>query len=92
MRTIVHRGEGPDTADAITTGSASSRRERIARLAVACAGPASIVVLVLFALRGFAFGGLLSNRHPDILAFWLPRYSFLGRSLAGGHLPLWNPY
>ncbi|MEA2520408.1 MAG: hypothetical protein QOI81_54 [Actinomycetota bacterium] len=56
------------------------------------AGPAVIVIFVLITLRGFAFHALLTNHHPDILAFWLPRYAFLGRSLAAGHIPLWNPY
>ena len=58
----------------------------------ACAGPALIVAGVLFALRGFVFADRLSDAHPDILTFWLPRLSFLGRSLAEGHVPLWNPY
>jgi hypothetical protein len=58
----------------------------------ALAGPATIVASVLFALRGFAFSPSLTNQHPDILAFWLPRLAFLGRSLAAGHVPLWNPY
>jgi hypothetical protein len=62
------------------------------RAAAACAGPALIVGLVLFALRGFAFHPLLTNDHPDLLSFWLPRLGFLGRSLAAGHVPLWNPY
>jgi hypothetical protein len=62
------------------------------RAAAACAGPALIVALVLFALRGFAFHPLLTNDHPDLLSFWLPRLGFLGRSLAAGHVPLWNPY
>ena len=47
---------------------------------------------MLFALRGFVFHPLLTNQHPDILAFWLPRLTFLGRSLASGHIPLWNPF
>ena len=46
---------------------------------------------MLFALRGFAFHPLLTNDHPDILAFWLPRFAFLGRELSAGHIPLWNP-
>lgn len=62
------------------------------RAAAAYAGPALIVALVLFALRGFAFHPLLTNDHPDLLSFWLPRLGFLGRSLAAGHVPLWNPY
>ncbi len=72
-----------------TTDPRSSGGRRILR---AVAGPALIAAAVLFALRGFAFGGGLTQAHPDILAFWLPRFSFLGRSLAAGHVPLWNPY
>ena len=51
-----------------------------------------IVIGVLFALRGFVFADRLSDAHPDILTFWLPRFSFLGRSIAAGHVPLWNPF
>jgi len=58
----------------------------------AVAGPALIVLWVLVALRGFAFVDLLSNQHPDILSFWLPRSCLLGRSLASGQVPLWNPF
>jgi len=59
---------------------------------VAAAGPALIVAAVLVVLRGFGFGGRLSSQHPDILAFWLPTYCFLGRSLVAGHVPAWNPF
>jgi hypothetical protein len=62
------------------------------RAALAVAGPAVIVTAVLFALRGFVFADRLSDAHPDILSFWLPRFSFLGRSIAAGHVPLWNPF
>ena len=55
-------------------------------------GPALIVLSVLFALRGFVVGGALTNQHPDLLTFWLPRWSFLGDSLAAGRIPIWNPY
>ena len=65
---------------------------RARRAAQAWAGPALIVAGVLFALRGFVFADRLSDGHPDILTFWLPRFSFLGRSIAAGHVPLWNPY
>lgn len=70
----------------------SVRNERLRRVGTACAGPAIIVAGGLFALRGFAFHPLLTNRHPDILAFWLPRFAFLGRELSAGHIPLWNPF
>jgi hypothetical protein len=62
------------------------------RAVPALAGPLLIVAAALFALRGFVFGGHLTDAHPDVLSFWLPRFSFLGRSLAAGHLPLWNPF
>lgn len=55
-------------------------------------GPALIAGSVLFALRGFAFGSGLTNQHPDLLTFWLPRWSFLGDSVASGQIPLWNPF
>jgi hypothetical protein len=62
------------------------------RALIVMAGPALIVACVAFALRGFIFQDRLTTAHPDILTFWLPRFSFLGRSLAAGHLPLWNPF
>lgn len=68
-----------------------ARSDRMRRVAAASAGPALIVIGVLFTLRGFAFHPLLTNHHPDILAFWLPRFGFLGDALASGHVPLWNP-
>ncbi|MEP6973676.1 MAG: YfhO family protein [Actinomycetota bacterium] len=70
----------------------SVRIERLRRAGTACAGPAIIAAGALFALRGFAFHPLLTNDHPDILAFWLPRFTFLGRELSAGHIPLWNPF
>jgi hypothetical protein len=62
------------------------------RAANALAGPALIVVLTLFALRAFVLDPVLTNQHPDILAFITPRLAFLGRSLRAGHVPLWNPF
>jgi len=62
------------------------------RAARVAAGPALIVASSLIAIRGFAFANLLSNQHPDVLSFWLPRSCLMGRSLAAGHVPLWNPF
>ena len=62
------------------------------RLVNAAAGPALIVVSVLIALRGIAFLPNLSDQHPDVLSFWLPRSCMLGRAIADGHVPLWNPF
>jgi len=74
-------------------GTGAEAEPSLARRVVpAIAGPALIVVWVLVALRGFAFGDLLTNQHPDILSFWLPRSCLLGRSLASGQVPLWNPF
>ena len=70
------------------TGGASSGR----RIIAACAGPALIVIGVVVALEGFVFHDRLTQAHPDILTFWLPRFAYLGRSIAAGHIPLWNPY
>jgi hypothetical protein len=55
-------------------------------------GPALIVAAVLFAMRGFAFASQLTNDHSDLLSFWLPRWSYLGREVAALSLPAWNPY
>src|SRR5919197_1845801 len=55
-------------------------------------GPLLIFVAVLFALRGFVIDGALTNQHPDLLTFWLPRWSFLGRTLTAGDLPIRNPF
>jgi hypothetical protein len=62
------------------------------RIVASVAGPAVILAVTVFALRGFVFHDRLSNEHPDLLAFWLPRWAFLGRSIAAGHVPVWNPY
>lgn len=69
--------------------STSSRTRTILR---AAAGPALIIGSVLLALRGIAFLPHLTDQHPDILSFWLPRSCMLGRALTQGHVPLWNPY
>ena len=56
------------------------------------AGPALIVAAVLFAARGYAFGGRLTAHHPDPLTFWLPVQCFLGKAIAAGNIPEWNPH
>jgi hypothetical protein len=61
-------------------------------VAVTLAGPGLIVLAVAVVLHGFVFQGRLSTQHPDVLAFWTPTYCFLGKSLAGGHIPGWNPF
>ena len=56
------------------------------------AGPLLIAAAVAVLLRGFLFQGRISTQHPDLLAFWLPNWSFLGRSLRAGNIPVWNSY
>jgi hypothetical protein len=65
---------------------------RVRTLAVAAAGPALIVATVLVVLHDFAFLGMAPSQQNDVLGFWLPNHCFLGRSLAGGDIPLWNPH
>lgn len=67
-------------------------RPRARALAAAAAGPALIVVSVLVVLHDLAFGGLAPSQQNDVLGFWLPNHCFLGRSLAAGDIPEWNPH
>jgi hypothetical protein len=55
------------------------------------AGPILIVSSVVAVLHDFAFGGLISRQQIDVLAYFLPTHCLLGRSLASGHIPAWNP-
>jgi hypothetical protein len=53
------------------------------------AGPALIVLGVVAILHEFILKRLLTT--ADVLTFWLPTYCHLGKSLAAGHIPSWNP-
>ena len=79
------RGPGPD-------GAPAGRGRGWGRLASALAGPALIVAAVLVVHHRFAFGGLVTNQHIDILSMWLPTHCFLGESLSAGQIPAWNPH
>ncbi|HET9248937.1 MAG TPA: YfhO family protein [Actinomycetota bacterium] len=85
MDTATRARRDPMRADAPPPSTA----RRVLRSA---AGPALIVGSVLIALRGIAFLPHLSDQHPDILSFWLPRSCMLGRAIAEGRVPLWNPF
>ena len=76
----------------VDAADASGLAPRTARRMAFWLGPVLITGSVLFALRGFLFDGGLTNQHPDLLTFWLPRWSFLGESVAAGRIPLWNPF
>jgi Bacterial membrane protein YfhO len=86
METAIRAAPPPAAAPPV------ERRSRIEALGAAVAGPALIVACVLISLRGFAFLPNLTNQHPDILSFWLPRSCLLGSALADGRVPLWNPF
>jgi len=80
-----------DRSGAAISVPPSEGRQWTGRLAP-FAGPLLIVLCVVVATRGYLFTPRLTNDHPDILAMWLPHLCFLGKSLAGGHIPLLNPY
>lgn len=67
-------------------------RGRFGEVLRAVAGPALIVAAVLVVLHDYAFVGEASLQTGDILRFFLPRHCFLGKSLAAGIMPAWNPY
>jgi hypothetical protein len=69
-----------------------NRGSDVQRAVVAIGGPLLILASVLFVLRDFAFGGMVSAQHVDPMAIWLPFHCFLGESIAAGHVPAWNPY
>jgi hypothetical protein len=69
-----------------------ARASRASRVARAVAGPVLIAGSVVVVLWEFAFRGLLSVQHPDLIQAWLPYHCFLGKSLAAGHVPAWNPF
>ena len=75
-----------DAADASRLASRGSRRTAV------WLGPALIVVSVLIALRGSSSAARSPTSIRTSLTFWLPRWSFLGDSLAAGRIPIWNPY
>ena len=55
-------------------------------------GPVAILAAVLIVLHDEAFSGQITTQHVDLLPQWLPTFCFLGKSLASGHLPAFNPY
>ncbi len=85
-----------DTATRSERATASStehdERSTTRRALSWIAGPALIVACVLVALRGIAFLPNLTDQHPDVLSFWLPRSCLLGRAIANGSVPMWNPF
>ncbi len=56
------------------------------------AGPFLIVVSVLVVLHELAVRHIVHTQYTDVLAEWLPNLCFLGKTLAAGHIPAWNPH
>jgi hypothetical protein len=86
METATRRPRALEPAPQPSTSS------RTRRYLAAVAGPALIIGSVLVALRGIAFLPNLTDQHPDILSFWLPRSCLLGEALSNGSVPTWNPH
>jgi hypothetical protein len=66
--------------------------DRARAVGATVAGPVLIVASVLVVLHLIAFSGLVSRQNPDVLSLWLPTYCLMGKSLAAGHIPAWNPF
>jgi hypothetical protein len=73
------------------TGERAERPAGLRSWGVRLAGPLLIALSVLIVMHGFWLGNRLTSQQVDIMAFWLPRWCFLGRALAHGHLPTWLP-
>jgi hypothetical protein len=55
------------------------------------AGPLLILGAVALVTESYLFTSRLPSQH-DLLVEWLPNFCFLGKSLASGHIPVWNPH
>jgi hypothetical protein len=66
-------------------------RPRLPERLAPAAGPLVILGSVFVATQSYLFTSRLPSQH-DLLVEWLPNFCFLGRSLASGHLPTWNPH
>ena len=62
------------------------------RRALRFAGPALIVLGPALVLHDFWLGTRLPSQQVDLLPFWLPRWCFLGKAVAAGHIPAWLPH
>ena len=86
LRDVSERRGGGHAPDVDRPRPTSKTREA----ARAFAGPLLIVAGVLIVLHDVVFAGLITL--GDISTYFLPSYCFLGKSLAAGHIPAWNPY
>ncbi len=63
---------------------------RLRGLAASLAGPLVIAVTGAWILRAFLFQGLTTE--SDVITFWLPQFTELGRALGDGHVPAWTTH
>jgi hypothetical protein len=63
---------------------------RIRALTAALAGPLLIAATGAWILRAFLFQGLTTD--SDVITFWLPQFTELGRALGDGHVPAWTTH
>ncbi len=88
MSTPIPQAEAPVLLASADVPAAGRPR----RFAVAIAGPTLIVLAVLLVMRTYAFRGMITTQHGDILPQWLPFFDYLGRTLRSGHIPGFDPY
>lgn len=67
-------------------------RPRVRAALRSLAGPLLIAAAVILVLHDIILGGRVGNQNPDVLTVFLPNHCFLGRSLAAGTIPGWNPF
>src|SRR5215472_15888683 len=84
--------KGRREAGELAPRAQTNRRGQLPAIGAALAGPLLITGSVLLVLRGFAFRGMVTTQHPDDLALYMPNWCFLGKQLASGHIPAWNPH
>ena len=61
---------------------------RLRTVAASLAGPLLIAASGAWILRAFLFQGLSTD--SDVVSFWLPQFTELGRALGDGHIPAWT--
>jgi hypothetical protein len=86
------RAPAADAAHQAIVPEAPASHGRLVGFALAAAGPVVIVAAVLVVMRGYAFRGMITTQHGDILEQWLPVFDHLGRTLRSGHIPAFDPY
>ena len=85
MRTRARRPGLDEWSDEEAPRPPVGPESRVPMWVVRVAGPALIVATVLVTYHAYAFADRLTARHVDMLAYSLPHYCYLGRTLAAAH-------